>query len=170
MWLITVRTRLLEEFIGNNIRSYAILSHTWYQEHLSPFEISRQVTNPLIGVTISISLTVGFQLNHPFSTSWLASFQKRNRSHSTRCFIAKHRVQHQAHGLRCIWKFRSARFRPRFCVDRLRTCGMYRPKNPQRGPPAAEQRPGRLVFSWVFPKRGLCCAREWLGETYYHCL
>lgn len=35
MWLINVRTRLLEEYVGSNVPSYAILSHTWDEDEVS---------------------------------------------------------------------------------------------------------------------------------------
>ena len=35
MWLINVRTRLLEEYFGDNIPPYAILSHTWESEEVT---------------------------------------------------------------------------------------------------------------------------------------
>lgn len=35
MWLINVKTRALEEYFGNKIPPYAILSHTWEEEEVS---------------------------------------------------------------------------------------------------------------------------------------
>lgn len=35
MWLINVKTRLLQEYFGNNIPPYAILSHTWEEEEVT---------------------------------------------------------------------------------------------------------------------------------------
>ena len=41
MWLLNVDTLELEEFIGNNIPPYAILSHTWGSEEVSFSEMKK---------------------------------------------------------------------------------------------------------------------------------